>query len=71
MVCPGIQLKPVESDALNSYRDLNQIGPYLAVEAVGVHAQVAWCITQPVEPPQHQPRQIRLTQESRRGGLTI
>lgn len=64
MVCPGVQLKPIESDALNSYRNLHQIRPYFAVEAVGIHTQIARGIAQPVEPPQHQSGQVMYTRNS-------
>ena len=40
MVHPVIQFKPVEGNALFPDRDLNQIRPDFAVEAVPVHADV-------------------------------
>ena len=71
MVRPGVQLKPIESNALNTYRNLNQIRPYFAVEAIGIHAQIARRIAQPVEPPQHQPEQGMYTQNFRTNALSI
>ncbi len=71
MIGPGVQLKSIKSNALNSYRYLHQIRPYFAVEAVGIHTQIARRIAQPVEPPQHQPRQALYTQEFRRCALAI
>ncbi len=71
MIGPGVQLKSIKSNALNSYRNLHQIRPYFAVEAVGIHTQVARRIAQPVEPPQHQPGQVMYTKNSRTSVLSI
>jgi len=40
VVCPGIQIKPVESHALAADRDFSDMRPHLSVESVAVHAQV-------------------------------
>ncbi len=71
MIGPGVQLKSIKSNALNSYRNLHQIRAYFAVEAVGIHTQIARRIAQPVEPPQHQPRQVMYTKNSRTSALSI
>jgi hypothetical protein len=41
LIHPGIQFKSVEGDALLADTDFSQIRPYLGVEAVAVHAEVA------------------------------
>ena len=40
MVHPGIQIKPIEGDALLADTDLNQIGADLRIEAVPVHPDI-------------------------------
>jgi hypothetical protein len=37
---PSVQFKSVECNALFADADFNEIGPYLGVKAIAVHAQV-------------------------------
>ncbi|HUV20256.1 MAG TPA: hypothetical protein VMZ32_00575 [Gammaproteobacteria bacterium] len=50
MLHPGVQFKSVEGDALFADADFNEIRPYLGVEAVAVHAQVARRIAEADQP---------------------
>ena len=49
VVRPGVQIKPVECDALLADGDLGDVWPDLAVEAVAVHAEVSRGIAQTKE----------------------
>jgi len=40
LIHPGVQIKPVEGDALLADRNFNEIGAHLPVEAVAVHANI-------------------------------
>ena len=44
MIYPGVQLKAVEGNPLPTNRDLGEVRADLNVEAVAVHADVAWGI---------------------------
>ena len=44
MLRKSVQFKSVEGDSLFSDANFNEIGPYLGVEAIAVHAQVTGCI---------------------------
>ena len=41
MVSPGIEVKPIEGDALLANRDFDEAWTYLRIEAVFVHAEIA------------------------------
>jgi hypothetical protein len=41
LIYPGIQFKSVEGDALFANADFDEIRPYLGIEAVTIHAEVA------------------------------
>ena len=41
LLCPRVQFKPVEGNALGADRDLGEIAADLGVEAVAIHAEVA------------------------------
>jgi hypothetical protein len=40
LVSPGIEVKPIEGDALSADRYLNKVWPHLRIEAVFVHAEI-------------------------------
>jgi hypothetical protein len=44
VVGEGVQVKPVEGDALDTDSDLGQIRPHLGVEPIAIHAQILRCI---------------------------
>jgi hypothetical protein len=46
LIHPGIQIKPVKSNALSSDANFNEIRPHLGVKAVPVHAQIEGRIAQ-------------------------
>jgi hypothetical protein len=46
LIHPGIQIKPVKSNALSSDADFNEIRTHLGVKAVPVHAQIEGRILQ-------------------------
>jgi hypothetical protein len=48
-LCPGIEFKPIEGDALATDWDFGQIGPHLGIEAIPVHSKIGWGIAQAVE----------------------
>ena len=50
MIDPGVQFKAVERDTLSTDRDFREVGADLCVEAVAVHAEVAWGIPEAKEP---------------------
>ena len=50
MIYPGVQFNTVEGNSLNSDWEFSQVGAYVAVEAVSVHAEVAWGIAQADDP---------------------
>lgn len=50
MIDPGVQFKAVERDTLSTDRDFREVGADLCVEAVAVHAEVAWGISEAEEP---------------------
>lgn len=50
MIDPGVQFKAVERDALSTDRDFREMGTDFRVEAVAVHAEVAWGIPETEEP---------------------
>jgi hypothetical protein len=52
VLCPRIQVKAVEGDALLADGDLHEVRPHLRVEAIPVHAQIEGGIAQPDEPRQ-------------------
>lgn len=41
MIHPGVQFKSVEGDALLADTDFSQKRPYLGVEAIAIHAEIA------------------------------
>jgi len=49
VVRPGVQFKAIEGDPLSADRDYREEWPHLGVEAIGVHAQIARRIAQPIE----------------------
>jgi hypothetical protein len=44
---PGVQFKPIESDALYANRNFGEIRANLGVETVAVHAEVKGSISKP------------------------
>jgi len=44
VIDPGVQFKAVERDTLSTDRDFSEVGTDFCVEAVAVHAEVAWGI---------------------------
>ena len=46
IIRPGIQVKPVESDALLTDRNFNEVWPHFLVEAITVHAEIERRIAQ-------------------------
>ena len=50
MVNPGVEFKVVECHALAADRDLGEMRADLRVEAIAVHAEVAWRVTQTEQP---------------------
>ena len=50
MLHPGVQFKPVEGDALFADADFDEIRPYLGIEAVAIHAEVARRIAEANQP---------------------
>ena len=41
MIYPGVEFKSIEGDTLFADADFNEIRPYLGIEAVAIHAEVA------------------------------
>ena len=56
MVRPGVQLKSVERDPLNSDTDFNKIRPDVSIEPIRIHTQISRRIAKPVEPEQSKGR---------------
>jgi len=50
LIHPGVQFKPVEGYPLSPDRDFGDIGAYLGVKTVSVHAKIMGGIPQPDEP---------------------
>ncbi len=50
VLCPGVQFKSVEGDALAADGDLGEAGADFRVEAVAVHAQVEGGVPEANEP---------------------
>jgi len=44
VVRPTVEVKAIEGDSLRADRDHREQGPHLAIEAIAVHAEIAWCI---------------------------
>jgi hypothetical protein len=44
VVRPALEVKAIEGDSLRANRDHRELGPHLAIEAIAVHAEIAWCI---------------------------
>jgi hypothetical protein len=44
VVRPTVEVKAVEGDSLRADRYHRELGPHLAIEAIAVHAEIAWCI---------------------------
>ena len=59
LVYPGIQFKSVESNPAATDRDFGEVGPYLSIEAISIHAEVEWCIAKADESRQELERQNR------------
>ena len=49
---PGVQFKSVESDSPTTDGDFGEVGPYLGIEAIAVHAEVKRRIAKANEPRQ-------------------
>ena len=47
MLPPSVQFKPVEGDSLATNADFADEGSNLRIEAISVHAEVEWGISQP------------------------
>jgi hypothetical protein len=46
VICPGIQVKAIESDALRADWYGAEARPYLAIEAVLVHREIRWRVAE-------------------------
>ena len=42
LVGPGVQVKPIEGDALRSDGNYGQVGAYFGAENLSVHTEVGW-----------------------------
>jgi hypothetical protein len=49
LVCPRIEVNTVKRNPLRANTNLRDTGANVAIEAIFVHAQVAWRVTQPNE----------------------
>jgi len=49
LLCPRVQFKPVEGNALGANRDLGEIAADFGVEAVAIHAEVSRRVAEPDE----------------------
>ncbi len=47
MIHPGVQIKPIEGNTLLTDGNFRQIGPYIGIEAVAVHAEILRSIPEP------------------------
>jgi hypothetical protein len=42
LICPGVNFKSIERNALSADRDLSDIGPDFNVETIPVHPKIGW-----------------------------
>ncbi|MFB3088406.1 MAG: hypothetical protein ACE10E_08880 [Acidiferrobacterales bacterium] len=49
LIHPGIQVKAIEGNALFADRDFSELGPYLGIEPIAVHAEIVRRVSQAQE----------------------
>jgi hypothetical protein len=44
LICPGIEVKTIKSNALLSDRNFSEVGAYFDIKSVAVHAKIKGCV---------------------------
>ena len=53
LIDPSVKFKAVEADALLADRDFGEVRAHFGVEAVAVHAEIAWCVAETQDSVSH------------------